>query len=157
MLNIISTSLILDESEMSVAIKTYHSIREITDTMDKEIADSKSKLGNYLRRLDDIRAFAEKSRRIRETVMKLTGKKNLQNETLGEIDAEGLKIILDANAFHELTAIEDAVRSHQEYLQVLQRAQEALKPLDQLSDTEGLEFMVIEKRRVPQRILIKTI
>lgn len=142
---------------MSIAIRTYHSINEIADTLDKEIADSKSNLGNYLRKLDDVRSLAEKSQRVRETVMKLSGRKNVQNESLRETDVGGLKIILDANAFHELTAIEDAVRSHQENLQVLQKAREALKSLDQLGDTEGLEFMVVEKQRVPQRILIKTI
>ena len=142
---------------MSIAIRTYHSINEIADTLDKEIADSKSNLGNYLRKLDDIRSLAEKSQRVRETVMKLSGRKNVQNESLRETDVGGLKIILDANAFHELTAIEDAVRSHQENLQVLQKAREALKSLDQFGDTKGLEFMVVEKQRVPQRILIKTI
>ena len=40
--------------------------------------------------------------------------------------------MLDANPFHELTAIENVVRSHQERLLVLQKAREALKWLDQL-------------------------
>jgi hypothetical protein len=140
---------------MVAAIKSYHSVEEISETIDKEIADTKSALGDYLRKLDEIRTLAEKSKKIREIVMKLAGKKTGHSENLGEIEVEGLKIVLDANASHELTAIEDAVRSHQEYLQVLQNAREGLKSLEQLGDTEGLEFMVVENQRVPTRILLK--
>jgi hypothetical protein len=63
--------------------------------------------------------------------------------------------VLDANAFQELTAIEDAVRSHQERLLVLQKARDGLKHLDQLGDTEGVKFMVVESEGVPQSILLK--
>jgi len=37
--------------------------------------------------------------------MKLAGKKAVQ-ETLGEITVGNLSVVLDANPFHELTAIE---------------------------------------------------
>jgi len=141
---------------MVEAIKTYSSVGEIAETLDKEIADTKSSLGEYLRRLDEIRSRAEKSKKIRETVMKLTGKKNGPSENSEEIEVGSLKIVLDANAFHQLTIIESAVRSHQERLLVLQKAREALKPLDQLSDTDGLNFMVLENQGVPERILLKT-
>ena len=137
-------------------IKTYGSVGEIAETLDKEIADTRSNLGEYLRRLDDIRTLAEKSKRIREIVTKITGKKNGSIESAGEMEVGSLKIVLDANAFHQLTIIESAVRSHQERLLVLQKAREALKPLDQLSDTEGLNFIVLENQGVPERILLKT-
>jgi hypothetical protein len=101
--------------------------------------------------------LAEKSRKIRETVMKIAGQKNGHNENLGDIEVGSVKIVLDANSLHEMTAIEDAVRSHQEYLLVLQKAREALKPFDQLGDTEGLEFMIVENKRVPERILLKAL
>jgi hypothetical protein len=139
---------------MVVKIKEYGSAEEIADTLDKEISDTKSTLGEYLRRLDEIRALAEKSKKIREVVMKLAGKK-ASTESLGEISVGTLNIILDANPFHELTAIEEVVRSHQERLLVLQKAREALKWLDQLGDTEGLKYLVVEHEGVPERILFK--
>ena len=100
--------------------------------------------------------MAEKTKRVREIVTKLSGKKVGNNENLGEIEVDGLRIVLEANAFHELTAIEDAVRSHQEHLLVLQKAREGLKPLDQLGDTEGLQLMTLESQGVPERILLKS-
>ena len=140
---------------MVVQIKEYGSAEEIAETLDKEIGDTKSTLGEYLRRLDEIRNLAEKSKKIREVVMKLAGKAKAGSEGLGEINVGSLNIILDANPFHELTAIESVVRSHQERLLVLQKAREALKWLDQLGDTEGLKYLVVESEGVPERILFK--
>ncbi|MBM4400903.1 MAG: hypothetical protein FJ045_03015 [Crenarchaeota archaeon] len=140
---------------MVVEIKEYGSAEEIAETLDKDISETKSTLGEYLRRLDDIRSLAEKSKKIREVVMKLAGKTKASSESLGEINVGNLSIILDANPFHELTAIESVVRSHQERLLVLQKAREALKWLDQLGDTEGLKYLVVENEGVPERILFK--
>ena len=140
---------------MVVEIKEYESAEEIADTLDKDISNTKSTLGEYLRRLDDIRSLAEKSKKIREVVMKLAGKSKASGESLGEISVGTLNIVLDANPFHELTAIESVVRSHQERLLVLQKAREALKWLDQLGDTEGLKYLVVENEGVPERILFK--
>jgi len=141
---------------MVEAVKTYNSVEEMTETLDKAIADTKSNLGEYLRRLDEIRSRAEKSKKIRETVMKITGKRNGSGESSEEIEVGSLKIVVDANAFQQLTVIESAVKSHQERLLVLQKAREALKPLSQLGDTEGLNFMVLEDSGVPELILLKT-
>jgi hypothetical protein len=140
---------------MVVEIKEYGSAEEIAETLDKDISTTKSTLGEYLRRLDEIRSLAEKSKKIREVVMKLAGKAKGSGESLGEINVGNLNIVLDANPFHELTAIESVVRSHQERLLVLQKAREALKWLDQLGDTEGLKYLVVESEGVPERILFK--
>jgi len=141
---------------MSLVIRNYSSVKEIAETLDKEIADMKSNLGEYLRKLDEMRTLAEKSKRIRETVMKMAGKRNASSESSEEIEIGSLKIVLDANAFSQLTIIESAVRSNQERLMSMQKAREGLKSLDQLGDTEGLNFMVLEKQGVPERVLLKT-
>ena len=139
---------------MVIQIKEYNSAQAIAEALDKELSETKSVLGEYLRRLDEIRNLAEKSKKVREVVMKLAGKKP-SSDTPGEVTIGTLNIILDANAFHELTAIEAVVRSHQERLLVLQKVREALKWLDQLGDTEGLKYLVVEDEGIPERILFK--
>jgi len=139
---------------MVVELKEYDSAAEIAKTLDSEISRTKSMLGEYLRRLDEIRSLAERSKKIRDVVFKLAGKKAAQ-QTLGEINVGNLNVVLDANPFHELTAIEEAVRSQQERLLVLQKAREALKWVDQIEDTEGLRYLVLESDGVPEKILLK--
>ncbi len=111
-------------------------------------------LGEYLRRLDEIRALAERSKKIREVVYKLAGKKTTQT-ALGEITVGDLNVVLDANPFHELTCIEEVVRSQQDRLLILQKAREALKWIDQIGDTEGVKYLVLENNGVPEKILLK--
>jgi hypothetical protein len=139
---------------MVTQIQEYNSAQAIADSLDKELSETKSVLGEYLRRLDEIRTLAEKSKKVREVVMKLAGKK-ATSENPSEITVGTLNIVLDANAFHELTAIEAVVRSYQERLLVLQKVREALKWLDQLGDTEGLKYLVLQDEGIPERILFK--
>jgi len=139
---------------MVIELKEYDSAQDIARTIDEEISRTKSMLGEYLRRLDEIRALAERSKKIRDVVFKLAGKKANQ-ENLGEISVGGLNVVLDANPFHELTAIEEVVRSQQDRLLVLQKSREALKWVDQIGDTEGLKYLVLENDGVPDRILFK--
>jgi hypothetical protein len=139
---------------MGVELKEYDSATEISENLDDEISRVKSMLGEYLRRLDDIRALAERSKKIRDMVFKLAGKKSDQ-ENLGEINIGDLNVILDASPFHELTAIEKVVRSQQDRLSLLQRAREALKWLDEVEETEGIKYLVVEKDGAPDRILLK--
>jgi hypothetical protein len=139
---------------MVVELKEYESALDIARGMEDEISRTKSVLGEYLRRLDEIRTLAERSKKIREVVFKLAGKKAAQN-TLGEITVGDLNVVLDANPFHELTAIEEVVRSQQDRLLVLQKAREALNWVDQIGETEGLKYLVVETDGVPERILLK--
>jgi hypothetical protein len=139
---------------MVTQIKEYTSAQAIAEAMDKQLSETKSVLGEYLRKLDEIRTIAEKSKKVREVVMKLAGKK-APTENASEITVGTLSIILDASPFHELTAIESVVRSHQERLLVLQKVREAIKWLDQLGDTEGLRYLVVEDDGIPERILFK--
>ena len=139
---------------MVIQIKEYTSAQAIAEALDKQLSETKSVLGEYLRKLDEIRTLAEKSKKIREVVLKLAGKK-AQTESQSEITVGTLNIVLDANPFHELTAIESVVRSNQERLLVLQKVREALKWLDQLGDAEGLKYLVLEDEGIPERILFK--
>jgi len=139
---------------MVVELKEYESAVDIAQAMDTDISKTKSILGEYLRRLDSIRNLAERSKKIREVVFKLAGKKAAQS-SLGEIQVGDLSVILDANPFHELTAIEQVVRSQQDRLLVLQKARDALNWVDQIGDTEGLKYLVLENDGVPERILLK--
>jgi len=139
---------------MVVEMKEYESAVNIAKGLEQEISRTKSVLGEYLRRLDEIRTLAERSKKIREVVFKLAGKKAAQN-SLGEITVGDLSVVLDANPFHELTCIEEVVRSQQDRLLVLQKAREALNWVDQIGDTEGLKYLVVESDGVPERILLK--
>jgi hypothetical protein len=139
---------------MAVEMREYPSANAIVKAVDSEIGRTKSALGEYLRRLDEIRSLAERSKKVQDMILKLAGKKTATN-TLGEIMVGDLNVVLDANPLHELTAIEEAVKSQQDRLLLLQKAREGMKWVDEIEDADGLEFMVLESDGVPARILLK--
>lgn len=139
---------------MAVKIKEFESLEEVEDALDKEISETKSNLGKCLQRLDGIRSLAEKTKKIRQMVRKLAGKKAV-SESLGEFSVNGFNVVLDAGPLDELTALEAVVRSHQDLLLTLQKARGALKPLAELGDTDGMKYLVVENKGVPERILLK--
>lgn len=141
---------------MGVEIKEYGSAEEIAKAVEDRISETKDVLDEYTRRLDGILARLEKSKNIREKVVKFkaAGKKS-SSESLGEISVGALSIVLDANPFHEMMIIEEVVRNQQDKLVILQKIRESLKWLDQLGYTEGLKYLVLEKDGVPVRILFK--
>ena len=63
---------------MVVQLKEYTSAQALADVLDKDLSDTKSSLGEYLHRLDEIRILAEKSKKVREVIMKLAEKKPTQ-------------------------------------------------------------------------------
>jgi len=139
---------------MVVELKEYNSANEIADSIEEKVSNTKSQLGDYLRRLDDIRSLAERSKKIRKVLLKLAGKKG-ETQSLGELTVGDLSVVLDANPFHELTAIEEVVRSQQQRLAVLQQARDAMDWVDEIGETEGLKYLVLEKDGVPEKILFK--
>jgi len=145
----------LNEAEKPfVGIKEYSSAVEIAEKIDREMAETKSALGEYLRQLDDKRGVAEKAKRLHDVVAKMANKKETK-ESSNQIEVNGLEIVLDATALNELTAIESVVKSHQQRLMALQQAREALKALDQVGDTEGIKYLALEREGIPEQILLK--
>lgn len=137
---------------MVVNLKEFDSATEIVKAVDHEITETKNTLNGHLRRLEGIRALAEKSKRIREIVSKIAGKRTIIES---EVSIGGIGLILDAKSVHELAAIEEVARSQQEKLVALQRAREGLKWADQIGETEGFKFLVLEKDGVPVKILLR--
>ena len=137
-----------------VAIKEYRSVSEIAESIEHELAETKSALGEYLRQLDDRRAVAEKSQKLYSVVSKIANAKP-SKDAPNKVDVNGLEIVLEATALNELSAIETVVKSHQQRLIALQQAREALQTLNQAGDTEGIRYLALEKEGIPEQILLK--
>lgn len=139
---------------MLFKIKEFASNKEIAETLDKDISDTKSMLGKYLSRLDGVREKAQNLKRLRSTLAKVVGKKAFK-ESIGEINIEDITIVLDASPLDELNALETVVRSYQERLSSLKNARESLESFNELGDADGMKFLLVEANGVPETVLLK--
>ena len=134
------------QAELKVAenqfdkIKEYSSARQITEEIDEEIATTKTKIGEYLHKLDYLRTVTSNA----------TDKKREQ------IYVNGIELIVTTKPLNELIAMEMAARSHIERLTALKMAKESLELLEIFSNIRGMKYLVLEKEGIPERILIKT-
>ena len=140
------------ESEFMV-IKDYSSFSQLSENINREISQTKSKLGEYLLQIDNKTVLAEKSQRILNMVSKMTEKQQ-SNENQSELSINGLQVVLDATPRHELEVLENVVKSHQDRLFHLQKTKKAIKELDQLGEIQGINFFVVEKHGIPEKILL---
>ena len=86
-------------------------------------------------------------------VSKMTGKRQ-SNENQSELSINGLQVVLDATPRHELEVLENVVKSQQDRLFHLQKTKKAIKELDQLGEIQGINFFVVEKHGIPEKILL---
>ncbi len=143
---------------MTIEVKNYNSINDLISALDEEVARSKSQLGEYLRKFDEIRFLAERSRRLRETLLKAVGSKERQTMVDG-VKVGELTVVLDVRPEHELTVLEEAVKSYQERILTLQKSRESLKGFEmareEAEDVKGIICTVLENSGIPQKILVK--
>jgi hypothetical protein len=140
------------ESEF-MAIKDYSSFLQLSEKINKEISQTKSKLGEYLLQIDNKKVLAEKSQKILNIVSKMTGKPH-GKENQDELLIDGLQIVLDATPRHELEVLENVVKSQQNRLLHLQKTKKAINELSQLGEVQGINFFVVEKHGIPEKILL---
>jgi len=129
----------LKVAENSAKIKEYSSTQQITEKIDEQIAATKTTIGEYLHKLDNIRTAAANE----------TDKKREQ------IYVNGIEIIVNTKPLNELKAIEMAARSNIERLTALKMARESLELLEIFSNIRDLKYLVLEKEGIPERILVK--
>jgi hypothetical protein len=127
------------EGEFKV-IKDYSSFLQLSEMINKEISQTKSKIGEYLLQIVKKRALAEKSMNIRVRVFKLTEKKQTKGGQ-DEFEINGLQIVLDATPRHEIKALTRVIKSYQDRLLLLQKTKIDLKELNQLGQVQVVNFL----------------
>ena len=136
-----------------MAIKDYSSFLQLSEKINTEISQTKNKLGEYLLQIDNKKILAEKSQKILNIVSKMTGKPHCKGNQ-DELLIDGLQIVLDATPRHELEVLENVVKSQQDRLLHLQKTKKAINELNQLSEVQGINFFVVEKHGIPEKILL---
>lgn len=134
----------------STEIREFGSIAEFTRSIDEEIAELRRRMGELLKKLEELRIRAEQERKIKELLGKLGVKSEVVTNT---ITIRGLTLVFNPTAEQEQAALEVAVENLNSKLTALQTLR---RELDVVSGVELItKLRVIYVDGVPRAALFK--
>ncbi len=136
---------------MSAVVKEFSSFGDLLKSIDNELAALRQQLGEYLRRLEDIRARSEQERKLKELLKNLTGEEPSGKGKI--VDLKECKLIINPDAEQEASVMEELIDRINKAIQNLQSIRKALEPLSGV-EVEA-KIIVIYKEGVPTTIMLK--
>ncbi|MCX8184203.1 MAG: hypothetical protein RMI56_04910 [Sulfolobales archaeon] len=108
----------------STEIKEFSGIAEFIKNIDDDVAELRRRMGELLKRLEELRIKAEQEKKIKE----LLGKLGVKSEALtNTITIRGLTLIFNPTAEQEQTALEVAIENLNSKLTALQTLRRELE------------------------------
>lgn len=93
---------------MSTIIREFNSISELMKSLDDEISDYRKRLGELIKRLEELRVKAEQEKKLKSLLSKLgLPESNPSNE----IALRNIRVVINPAASQELATIESAIES----------------------------------------------
>ncbi len=138
---------------VSSELKMFNTPDELKKFLDDEIGRIRTLLGDYLRRLEEVRLKMEKLKKAQDALGKFAGDKQLSSPEGRELDFQGLKVLVNPSLKQETDILEDIVRSLQDKLNLIQKIRKALDPLASIE--EGiLTTSAIVSDNVPTKLIV---
>ncbi|HWQ18118.1 MAG TPA: hypothetical protein VNL13_09840 [Sulfolobales archaeon] len=135
-------------------IREFGSLKDLFGYIDSQIAQYRKVFGDLIRVVEDLRARAERQKKILEVISKLTpGTQAPGEEASSQIDLKGVKVVVNPSPLQELSSFE---RLLEEINVRITRLTNIRKDLEVLAtvDLSG-KITVFFKDDVPETIIIK--
>lgn len=148
------------EAKLSTVVDmvSFNSISEFNNYLDSEINKLKSQLGEYLRRLEAVKAKAETLVRFESLLAELAKAAKSEGKGLGLEEREftlGItKIVVNPSPKQELEALVAIVRSLQERIMLIEKIKKNLEQLAKIQDIE-IKLDVLFENTIPVKIFIR--
>ena len=116
---------------MTTLIKEFSSIGEFIKDLDSTLADYRRRLGELLRRLEDLRVKAEQEKRLKELLSKLGG--SAGGASANVIKLKTINLVMNPSPQQEISALEEAVENLNSKITTLQAMK---KDLEMIANAE---------------------
>lgn len=135
---------------MSTSVREFESVSEFLRSVDDTISEYRKRLGELLRKLEELRVRAEQEKKLKAILSKL----GLSESTVtNEVALRNVRIVVNPTAMQELAAIEAAVEALNNKVALLAAVR---KELEILSGIEvGAKLSVIYVDDVPRTIVLR--
>ncbi len=137
---------------MSTVAREFGSLGEFIKSVDDELSDLRKRLGELLRKLEDLRIKVEQERKIKEIMSKL-GAATGEGTPSNTVELKTIKLIMNPTAAQEASALEQVVEELNNKITKLQAVKKDLEVLGGM-DIE-LKITAVYEDGIPSTLLIK--
>jgi len=138
---------------LSVVVKEYSSVAELLKSIDDAISDLRKTLGEYLRRIEELRVKVEQETKLKA----LLGKLGLTTAPPpNELSLRNVRVVVNPTAEQELGSLEAALEGLNARLTQLTSIRKDLDVLSSLGDT-SVKITVIYVDGVPKSVFIRIV
>lgn len=135
-------------------IREFGSLKDLFGYIDSQIAQYRKVFGDLIRVVEDLRARAERQKKILEVISKLTpGTQVSGEEASSQIDLKGVKVVVNPSPLQELSSFERLLEEINMRITKLTNIRKDLEVLATV-DLSG-KITVFFKDDVPEIIIIK--
>jgi prefoldin subunit 5 len=138
---------------LSVVVKEYSNVAELLKSIDDVISDLRKTLGEYLRRIEELRVKVEQETKLKAVL----GKLGLTTAPPpNELSLRNVRVVVNPTAEQELGSLEAALEGLNARLTQLTSIRKDLDVLSSLGDT-SVKITVIYVDGVPKSVFIRIV
>lgn len=139
--------------KLPVVVKEYSNVAELLKSIDDVISDLRKTLGEYLRRIEELRVKVEQETKLKAVL----GKLGLSTAPPpNELSLRNVRVVVNPTAEQELGSLEAALESLNAKLTQLTSIRKDLDVLSSLGDT-SVKITVIYVDGVPKSVFIRIV
>jgi prefoldin subunit 5 len=139
--------------KLSVVVKEYSNVAELLKSIDDVISDLRKTLGEYLRRIEELRVKVEQETKLKA----ILGKLGLTTAPpSNELSLRNVRVVVNPTAEQELGSLEAALEGLNARLTQLTSIRKDLDVLSSLGDT-SVKITVIYVDGVPKSVFIRIV
>jgi len=136
---------------MSLVVREFTSVSELIKSIDDAIADLRKILGEYLRKVEELRVRVEQENKLKSILSKLGV---AATAPANELNLKTVKVYINPTSEQELTSLEAALENINAKLTQLIAMRKDLDALAPLSDL-NVKITVVYVDGLPKTILLK--
>lgn len=135
-------------------LREFSSVKDLFGYIDSQIAQYRKAFGDLIRMVEDLRARAEKQKKILEVIGKLTpGAQAPSEESSPQIDIKGVKVIINPSPIQELSSLEKLLEEINVRITRLTNIRKDMEALASV-DVNG-KILAFFKDDIPETIILK--
>jgi chromosome segregation ATPase len=138
---------------LPVVVKEYSNVTELLKSIDDVISDLRKTLGEYLRRIEELRVKVEQETKLKAVLSKLG---LTTAPPPNELSLRNIRVVVNPTAEQELGSLETALEGLNAKLTQLTSIRKDLDVLSSLGDT-SVKITVIYVDGVPKSVFIRIV